>query len=108
MGLARVRRLSGPVRREGRRASVTRVAMNVFWSVVALYAWTSALRVQPTPGLVGFLGAALVFSLVAAVLAAFMQPPERSPETLGLFRLRRPVTGDPSAGDTPDDSRYSA
>ncbi len=69
--------------------------MNVFWSVAALYAWTAALRLEPTEPLVGFIAAVLMVSLVAAVLAAFMQPAERSPESLDLFRIRRSPPADP-------------
>ena len=89
VGWARMRRLDGQVRGEARRSVVVRASLNVFVSVAALYAWSAALRLAPAPGLVGLMALLMVLALVAAVTAGFMQPAERSPESLDLFRLRR-------------------
>lgn len=88
LGLLRVRRFRGPARREARRAVVGRGAFNVLWSVVAFYAWVDALAIVPTQLLIGFIAGTLMVTLVVGVTAGFMQPAERTPETLGICRLR--------------------
>ncbi len=88
VGVVRLRRLDGDARRQARRAAVGRTAWNVIVSVLCVYAWAFALRLQPVAPFVGFLAMLLMVSLVVAVATAFMQPPERAPESLDLFRLR--------------------
>jgi hypothetical protein len=88
LGFARVRRFHGPVRREARRTVVARGAWNVFLSVVVLYVWTSTVGSEPGQALVGFLAAMLMCSLVIGVASGFMQPAERTPETLEVCRIR--------------------
>lgn len=91
LGASRVHRFVGPVRREARRSVVAHGALDVFLSTAAFYAWAQVWERQPTETFVGFVAAVLMISLVVAVAAAFMQPPERTPETLTLFRLRGSV-----------------
>lgn len=95
-GAVRARRFTGSVRKEARRAVVGRAALNVVLSVATLYAFALALDLQPTETFVGFLGAVTIFALVAWATAGFMQPADRTRETLELFGLRpRPPTDDP-------------
>jgi hypothetical protein len=89
VGFVRVRRYEGPVRREARRAVVARGGWNVFFSVVVVYLWAAALRLQPGETLVGFLAAMMMCSLAIATAAWFMQPKDRTPETLEICRVRR-------------------
>lgn len=96
VGAVRARRFTGAVRKEARRAVVGRAALNIVLSVAALYAFALALDLQPTETFVGFLGAVTMFALVTWATAGFMQPADRTRETLELFRLRRrPPTDDP-------------
>lgn len=90
LGLTRVPLFKGPQRREARRTVVNRGAINVFLSVVAVYLWAVAARVQLTEVFVGFLAAASMCSLAIAMASAFMQPEERTPETIGICRLGWP------------------
>ena len=81
----------GPVRREARRTVVARGAINVFLTVAVVYLWASIERVQPSDVFVGFLAAAMMCSLAIGVASAFMQPQERTVETLdacSVFRRR--------------------
>jgi len=87
LGMTRVRRFEGVVRREARRTVVTRGALNVFLSVLALYLWAAALHRQPGNVFVGFLAAAMMVSLAIWVANAFMQPEERTPEVLNVCRV---------------------
>lgn len=89
VGAIRIRRFEGPVRREARRSVVARGAINVFLSVAILYVWAAVERVQPSDVFVGFLAAAMMCSLAIGVACAFMQPQERTPETLGVCRVLR-------------------
>jgi hypothetical protein len=91
VGLLRLRGFErGPVRREARRTVIARGALNVFFSVAVLYVWFVELDRQPGEVFVGFLAAAMMCSLAIGVAAGFMQPEERTPETLDVCRLRRP------------------
>ncbi len=90
LGLARLRSFEkGPVRREARRTVVARGAINVFLSVAVLYLWAAILRMQPSDVFVGFLAAAMMCSLAIGVASAFMQPQERTVETLDVCRVFR-------------------
>ncbi|HYZ91192.1 MAG TPA: hypothetical protein VFA34_02220 [Actinomycetota bacterium] len=86
-GVARLRRFDGPVRREARRSVVSRGALNVFFSVAVIYIWAFALELQLAETFVGFLAATMMISLAVGVAAAFMQPEERTPETLDVCRV---------------------
>lgn len=88
-GAVRVRRFEGPARREARRTVVAHGAVTVFVSAAGFYAWAFALDLQPADTLVGFVAAVLVISLAVGVAAALMQPAERTPETIGICRMRR-------------------
>ncbi len=88
VGLFRLRRFQGPVRREARRTVIARGALNVFFSVVIVYLWSVEISVQPGETFVGFLAATMMCSLAVGVAAAFMQPQDRTPETLEVCRLR--------------------
>lgn len=93
LGLLRLRRFTDRVvRAEARRTVISRGAYNVFFSVVAVYLWASALEVQPGETFVGFLAAAMMCSLAVGIVAFFMQPQERDPQTLDVcrFRTRQP------------------
>jgi hypothetical protein len=100
VGLLRVRRFEGPVRREARRTVIGRGAWNVFLSVVVVYLWAAVTREQPGEAFVGFLAATLMCSLVVGIVAGFMQPEPRTPETLSICSLRPVVEREdqPSAG----------
>ena len=87
LGITRVRRFEGVVRREARRTVVTRGALNVFLTVGALYLWAIALHRQPSNEFVGFLAAAMMISLAIGIANAFMQPEERTPEVLNVCRV---------------------
>jgi len=90
LGAARVRSFEkGPVRREARRTVIARGAINVFLSVGLLYLWASIDRMQPSNVFVGFLAAAMMCSLAIGVASAFMQPQERTLETLDVCRVFR-------------------
>lgn len=95
LGLLRARRFDGPVRREARRACAARASVNAFLTAVSLLAWVQALGLKPRSGVVGFAAMLLMIALVAGVLAAFMQPKERTSETLDIFRLGRTTTMKP-------------
>lgn len=97
VGLARVRRFEGTVRREARRTVIARGAWNVFLSVVVLYLWAAIYELQPGTTFVGFLAAATMCSLAIGIAAGFMQPEERTRETLEICRLR-PMAAPPSEG----------
>lgn len=85
--LVRARRFEGPQRRECRRAIVTRASTSVLVSVAALYAWAQWQRLQPADNFVGFIAAVVLGSMAVGSAAAFMQPKERTPETLDIFRV---------------------
>src|SRR5437764_14205831 len=90
LGLARLRGFErGPVRREARRTVVARGAINVFLSVALLYVWAAIERAQPSNMFVGFLAAAMMCSLAIGVASGFMQPQERTPNTLDVCRVLR-------------------
>jgi hypothetical protein len=90
LGILRLRRFDGAVRREARRTVVNRGAINVFLSVLALLLWAETLQLRMAPGFVGFLAAAMMCSLAVGVAAAFMQPEERTSETVGICRFTWP------------------
>ena len=88
VGLLRVRRFeSGPTRREARRTVVVRGAWNVFLSVGVFYLWAFVYEAQPGDVFVGFLAATMMCSLAVGIASGFMQPQERTPETLGICRV---------------------
>jgi hypothetical protein len=89
VGIARVRGFEGPPRREARRTVIARGAWNVFFSVIAVYLWALVTREQPGETFVGFMAAAMMCSLAIGIACGFMQPEERTPETLDVCRLRR-------------------
>lgn len=92
-GATRIRTFQGPARREARRTVITRGALNVFVSIAAIYLWAFALRLQLAETFVGFLAATMMCSLAIGVAAAFMQPENRTPETLDVCRvIGRPVS----------------
>ena len=107
IGLVRVRRFEGPVRREARRTVIARGAWNVFLSVGAIYLWAAVGREQPSEVFVGFLAAALMCSLAIGIVAGFMQPEERTPETLSICRVGplvvkgRPASSEPGSTEEP-------
>ena len=88
-GVVRLRKLDPALRREARRSAVSHAALDIALTVVAVYAWSFALRLQPVEPFVGFLAAVLMVAIVAGIAAWFMQPEERSAEVWALFRLRR-------------------
>jgi hypothetical protein len=87
LGLVRVRRFHGPTRREARRTVIGRGAWNVFLTVALIYLWGTIYERQPSAEFVGFLAAAMTCSLAIGVVAGFMQPEERTPETLSICRV---------------------
>lgn len=87
LGVVRLRRFGGEVRGEAVRAAVSRFGVNVVLSLVPFYLLVSTLRLRPKPVLVGTVAGIVAWSVVAGVMAAFMQPKERTPETLDMFRL---------------------
>ena len=89
LGITRIWKFQGPVRREARRSVVARGAINVFLSVALLYLWAAIERLQPSDVFVGFLAAAMMCSLAIGVASAFMQPQVRTPETLDVCRVLR-------------------
>jgi hypothetical protein len=98
VGLLRIRRFKGPVRREARRTVVGRGAWNVLFTVVVIYVWAAISREQPGDVFVGFLAAAMMCALAVAAIAGFMQPAERTPETLSICRVGPLVS--PNEGPT--------
>jgi hypothetical protein len=90
VGAARARRFEGGVRKQARRTVVAHGAVTMFVSAGAFYAWAFALDLQPAETLVGFIAAALMIALALGLANALMQPAERTPETIGICRLRRP------------------
>jgi hypothetical protein len=88
VGLLRIRRFEGPVRREARRTVVGRGAWNIFFTVAWLYAFAAVDNRQPEEQLVGFLAAVMMCSLFVGIASFFMQPEERDPRTLEICRLR--------------------
>jgi hypothetical protein len=95
-GIVRLRWFDGPVRREARRTVINRGAINVFMSVAALFLWAEGLQLRMSQSFVGFLAAAMMCSLAIGVAAAFMQPEERTAETVGICRFTWP--GGPKPG----------
>jgi hypothetical protein len=90
LGILRLARFEGIVRREARRTVINRGAINVFLSVASLLLWAEALQLRMAPTFVGFLAAAMMCSLAVGVAAAFMQPEERTAETVGICRFMWP------------------
>ena len=90
LGILRLARFKGPVRREARRTVINRGAINVFLSVASLFLWAEGLQLRMSQSFVGFLAAAMMCSLAVGVAAAFMQPEERTPETVGICRFAWP------------------
>ena len=88
-GLTRLHEYKGAPRREARRTVISRGALNVFGSVVAVYLWAFALELQLAETFVGFLAATMMISLAIGVAAVFMQPEQRTPETLDVCRIIR-------------------
>jgi hypothetical protein len=106
IGLTRIRRFDGPVRREARRTVIGRGAWNVFFSVALIYLWAAVSREQPGEVFVGFLAAALMCALAVAIVAGFMQPEERTPETLSICRVGPIVEREdsPSSPEPPEET----
>lgn len=95
-GLTRLHKYRGPPHREARRTVVSRGALNVFGSVIVVYTWAFALELQLAETFVGFLAATMMISLALGVVVAFMQPEERTPETLDVCKIvRGPTRGAP-------------
>jgi len=90
LGALRLARFEGPIRREARRTVINRGAINVFLSVASLLLWAEALQLRMSQSFVGFLAAAMMCSLAVGVAAAFMQPEERTPQTVGICRFMWP------------------
>ena len=90
LGILRLQRFDGVTRREARRTVVNRGAVNVFLSVASLLLWAEAMQLRMSQSFVGFLAAAMMCSLAIGVAAAFMQPKERTPETVGICRFAWP------------------
>lgn len=93
VGLTRIGRFDGPVRREARRAVITRGALNVSLSIGVVYLWSFALRLDLAETFVGFLAACMTISLAAGAAARLMQPSARIPHTVAICHL---------VGATPD------
>ena len=72
LGILRLARFQGPIRREARRTVINRGAINVFLSVASLFLWAEALQLRMSQSFVGFLAAAMMCSLAIGVAAAFM------------------------------------
>lgn len=89
LGLTRLHEYRGPAHREARRTVVSRGALNVFGSVIAVYLWAFAQELQLAETFVGFLAAMMMISLALGVVAVFMQPEERTPQTLDVCRIIR-------------------
>ncbi len=87
IGGFRVRGFDGAARREARHTVIARGAWNVFLTVGAIYLWAFVLRVQPDGSFVGFMAATMMCSLLVGVAAGFMQPEQRTPETLDVCRV---------------------
>jgi len=90
LGVIRLRWFEGLPHREARRTVINSGAVNVFLSVAALFLWAEGLQLRLSPSFVGFLAAAMMCSLAAGVAAAFMQPEERTRETVGICRFTWP------------------
>jgi hypothetical protein len=90
LGIIRLRWFKDAKRREARRTVINRGAINVFLSVAALFFWAEALQLRMSQSFVGFLAAAMMCSLAVGVAAAFMQPEERTSETVGICRFAWP------------------
>ena len=90
LGVLRLKRFTGPPRREARRTVINRGAVNVFLSVASLLLWAEANQLRMAPSFVGFLAASMMCSLAVGVAAAFMQPEERTAETVGICRFTWP------------------
>lgn len=90
LGILRLQRFDGSTRREARRTVINRGAINVFLSVASLLLWAEALQLRMAPTFVGFLAAAMMCSLAVGVAVAFMQPEERTPQTVGICRFSWP------------------
>jgi hypothetical protein len=101
VGLVRVQRFEGPVRREARRTVIARGAWNVFGSVALIYLWAAIGRAQPSDVFVGFLAAVLMCSLAVGIAVGFMQPEVRTPATLSICRLRPIVEEEGRASSEP-------
>ena len=71
---------------------VARGALNVVLTVVCAYAWALVFGLNPSAALVGFFAALVMCSLAAGIAVGFMQPEERTPETLGVCRVLRRTT----------------
>jgi hypothetical protein len=95
-GAVRLRWFTGPTRREARRTVINRGAINVFLSVASLFLWAESLQLRMSQSFVGFLAAAMMCSLAIGVAAAFMQPEERTPQTVGICRFAWPGGPRPS------------
>ena len=87
IGLLRVRRFEAQVRAEARRTVIARGAWNVFFTVALVYVWAAVYDRQPGAAFVGFLAAAMMCSLAIGIASGFMQPEERTPETLDICRV---------------------
>lgn len=84
---------------------IARGAWNVFSSVAVVYLWAAIYELQPGTELVGFMAAAMMCSLAIGIVAGFMQPEERTPETLSVCRVGR--TRSTSALASPSDETGS-
>jgi RsiW-degrading membrane proteinase PrsW (M82 family) len=87
LGLVRLRKFEGQARREARRTVIGRGAWNVFFSVALVYLWASIYDQQPGETFVGFLAAMMMCSLAIGIIAGFMQPEKRTPETIDVCRV---------------------
>lgn len=101
VGLVRVPRFDGPVRKEARRTVIARGAWNVFFSIALIYLWAAISHAQPSDAFVGFLAAVLMCSLAGGIVAFFMQPEVRTPETLSICRVRPLVEEEGSPNTEP-------
>ena len=91
LGILRLQRFkAGPTRREARRTVINRGAINVFLTVGSLFLWAESEELRMAQSFVGFLAAAMMCSLAVGVAAAFMQPEDRTPETVGICRFLWP------------------
>lgn len=86
-GLVRLLGLDGATRREARRTLIGHGAIDVFFSVCAIYLWALALDAQPTETFVAFMAATVMISLAVGVASRLMQPPVRLPHTIGIARI---------------------
>jgi hypothetical protein len=100
VGLGRLGRFRGRVKREARRTVLNRGALNVFFSIATVYLWAFALDLQLGETFVGFLAAMMMCSLAVGVALAFMQPRNRTPETLEVCRVLTRREASPASGDS--------